>query len=865
MFTINKNYRITLGVAEGQESEPQEVLLHDNLLVAIQEQLYDLLCYCHGSTGHGGRDKTCALIRKHYTWVPKDLVSNFIKACPTCIMKKCGNMDVSGSVVQSAAATMAVEAADVLGRKASSAARLIAASSVGHSTVGATASLLGGHNIHRREPQIGWDTQGQLQRAAEQHRAMGQEEVFGVESNIQHQQQHRNYHTPSSSNSSGGTGRSSRRDSGLATLSLLDGNSGLANLGDSGVFGLSGSSLLGQSDRTQNNRNHSPVYLTMSAPVLRTSNTGAGGVVGAGISSSVSAALSPTSSSSFATHQQDATTTTAGLQQNHLVSISNSAIGSASLPWATLLGSSSAHHSHNPFQQHHHHPGLTLPPLMGLTDGDMDSATSSTSASSNSSPSHRSNSNALYSAYHQPPVPMVREVSLYKGLPNGWQYRHDDFESAHAEFMDSKRRWDSSVSSSSSHTQDAEYHQLGVISHDEPRIPDIAGFWGPDQFRSLMGRDLEDDNHSASINSMDEVDIAFMARGGDRENEMDLGHRRLRHQQMMSYPHGQGIAEHTSSSNSNNAYPIPPPMMRHIDMSDFHDVRHQHHSLGSPTTLDVVDAHQQHEGERGYLSQIDPVLLALASASSDELQHQLDEEQREYEEDSELSSPIFQFKIDNSVNSSLEDHEDEREGMDIELEAQCTDAGAFDPYSEVREGGAGMLSTSSTVTSLNQRRGHSSDLHLDLSRIIDARSAEFTAGAGGAEPSRSSRVSVGSGTSNDPDSAKTLLSPFTDAANGPSSATTPETTPVREEEEERTLDIRPGEFMLQDNLSSTTGTGAGDEVVKEFINNLVASDSMTGMGLRADDDGGTMEDGGMSQSVSVEAADMEESLVVSAC
>ena len=93
MFTLSKTHRSTLGVFGDINSRPQEVLLHDNLLVAVREQLYDLLCYCHRSTGHGGRDKTCALIRKHYTWVPKDLVSNFIKACPTCIMKKCGNID----------------------------------------------------------------------------------------------------------------------------------------------------------------------------------------------------------------------------------------------------------------------------------------------------------------------------------------------------------------------------------------------------------------------------------------------------------------------------------------------------------------------------------------------------------------------------------------------------------------------------------------------------------------------------------------------------------------------------------------------------------------------------------------------------
>ena len=100
MFTLSKTHRNTLGVVANGDEVPQEVLLHDNLLVAVQEQLYDLLCYCHGMTGHGGRDKTCSLIRKHYTWVPKDLVSSFIKACPTCIMKKCGSLD-SSAVAQS--------------------------------------------------------------------------------------------------------------------------------------------------------------------------------------------------------------------------------------------------------------------------------------------------------------------------------------------------------------------------------------------------------------------------------------------------------------------------------------------------------------------------------------------------------------------------------------------------------------------------------------------------------------------------------------------------------------------------------------------------------------------------------------------
>ncbi|KAH0579897.1 hypothetical protein H2248_002722 [Termitomyces sp. 'cryptogamus'] len=72
------------------ETKPQTVLLHDQNLVAVQEQIYDILCYGHGISNHAGRDKTCSSIREHYTWIPKELVAQFIKACPTCITRKCG-------------------------------------------------------------------------------------------------------------------------------------------------------------------------------------------------------------------------------------------------------------------------------------------------------------------------------------------------------------------------------------------------------------------------------------------------------------------------------------------------------------------------------------------------------------------------------------------------------------------------------------------------------------------------------------------------------------------------------------------------------------------------------------------------------
>ncbi|KAG6877416.1 hypothetical protein C0993_007659 [Termitomyces sp. T159_Od127] len=72
------------------ETKPQTVLLHDENLVAVQEQIYDILCYGHGISNHAGRDKTCSSIREHYTWIPKELVAQFIKACPTCMARKCG-------------------------------------------------------------------------------------------------------------------------------------------------------------------------------------------------------------------------------------------------------------------------------------------------------------------------------------------------------------------------------------------------------------------------------------------------------------------------------------------------------------------------------------------------------------------------------------------------------------------------------------------------------------------------------------------------------------------------------------------------------------------------------------------------------
>ena len=78
--------------APGQTAEP--IVLHDKRPVAIKEQLYEVLCYCHAVARHGGRDKTCATLRLNYSWVPKELTAKFVKACPTCTLKRSGNPDL---------------------------------------------------------------------------------------------------------------------------------------------------------------------------------------------------------------------------------------------------------------------------------------------------------------------------------------------------------------------------------------------------------------------------------------------------------------------------------------------------------------------------------------------------------------------------------------------------------------------------------------------------------------------------------------------------------------------------------------------------------------------------------------------------
>lgn len=64
------------------------IVTHENRPVAVKNQIYNILVGCHGDAAHGGRDKTSAQVRRFYSWIPKELVSRFVKMCPLCIQKR---------------------------------------------------------------------------------------------------------------------------------------------------------------------------------------------------------------------------------------------------------------------------------------------------------------------------------------------------------------------------------------------------------------------------------------------------------------------------------------------------------------------------------------------------------------------------------------------------------------------------------------------------------------------------------------------------------------------------------------------------------------------------------------------------------
>ncbi|KAI9345431.1 hypothetical protein BD770DRAFT_302978, partial [Pilaira anomala] len=72
------------------KSEFSEVVCHDDKPVAIRENIYQILALAHKEAHHGGRDKTSALVRKSYSWIPKELIARFVRHCPFCIARRNG-------------------------------------------------------------------------------------------------------------------------------------------------------------------------------------------------------------------------------------------------------------------------------------------------------------------------------------------------------------------------------------------------------------------------------------------------------------------------------------------------------------------------------------------------------------------------------------------------------------------------------------------------------------------------------------------------------------------------------------------------------------------------------------------------------
>ncbi|KZV85966.1 hypothetical protein EXIGLDRAFT_622439, partial [Exidia glandulosa HHB12029] len=80
-FWVRKMFKL-------DEFAGREQVIHEERVVAVKENIYDIICSSHRAVQHAGRDRTNANIRKHYSWIPKEIVAGFVKACPTCNLKR---------------------------------------------------------------------------------------------------------------------------------------------------------------------------------------------------------------------------------------------------------------------------------------------------------------------------------------------------------------------------------------------------------------------------------------------------------------------------------------------------------------------------------------------------------------------------------------------------------------------------------------------------------------------------------------------------------------------------------------------------------------------------------------------------------
>ncbi|QKX64338.1 uncharacterized protein TRUGW13939_11512 [Talaromyces rugulosus] len=81
-FWVKKMFQ--LGPNDPRVPDHKKLIHHEGKPVAIREKLFKILTQAHQQCQHGGRDKTSTNVRQKYSWVPKELISRFVKICPTC-------------------------------------------------------------------------------------------------------------------------------------------------------------------------------------------------------------------------------------------------------------------------------------------------------------------------------------------------------------------------------------------------------------------------------------------------------------------------------------------------------------------------------------------------------------------------------------------------------------------------------------------------------------------------------------------------------------------------------------------------------------------------------------------------------------
>lgn len=54
-------------------------ILHNDKPIALKEAMYEILVAGHRDVGHGGRDRTAIQVRKSFSWIPKELISRFVR------------------------------------------------------------------------------------------------------------------------------------------------------------------------------------------------------------------------------------------------------------------------------------------------------------------------------------------------------------------------------------------------------------------------------------------------------------------------------------------------------------------------------------------------------------------------------------------------------------------------------------------------------------------------------------------------------------------------------------------------------------------------------------------------------------------